>query len=81
MPSVTIRRLDAVQRWPVWKNAPSTAQVTAVSRSASSSTTSGFLPPISHCTGIMRAMARLRDSRPVGTEPVNEIASTPSMTA
>ena len=47
MPSVTISRDEAVQRWPVEKNAPLTAHSTATPRSASSSTTSGFLPPIS----------------------------------
>ena len=47
---MTIRREDAVQRWPVEKKAPLTAHSTATFRSASSSTTSGFLPPISSCT-------------------------------
>ena len=47
MPCVTIRRDEAVQRWPVEKNEPLAAASTAVFRSASSSTTSGFLPPIS----------------------------------
>ncbi len=70
MPSVTINRLDAVQRWPVEKNAPLTAQATAVSRSASSSTTSGFLPPISSCTLPWRPATVLSTVSPVSTEPV-----------
>ena len=32
MPSVTMIRLDAVQRWPAWKNAPFTATDTAVGK-------------------------------------------------
>ncbi len=32
MPSVTMIRLDAVQRWPAWKNAPLTATDTAVAQ-------------------------------------------------
>ena len=50
MPLVTISREDAVQRCPVEKNAPLVAHSTAILTSASSSTTSGFLPPISSCT-------------------------------
>ncbi len=57
MPSVTMMRDEAVQRWPVPKKAPSIAQVTARSRSASSRTTSGFLPPISSCTRACRLIA------------------------
>jgi hypothetical protein len=78
MPSVTIRREDAVQRWPVLKKEPFTAQSTATARSASSSTTSGFLPPISSCMRFivspLTQAAAMR--RPVGTEPVKLIAST-----
>ncbi len=63
MPSVTISREEAVQRWPVEKNAPLTAASTATLRSASSSTTSGFLPPISSWTFFigLRGDAGLRD--------------------
>ena len=57
MPSVTMSRDDAVQRWPVEKNAPLTAHSTATARSASSSTTSGFLPPISSWNFFMPADA------------------------
>jgi hypothetical protein len=38
MPSVTMIRDDAVQRWPVEKKPPCTAQFTAVARSMSSPT-------------------------------------------
>ena len=62
----TISRLDAVQRWPVEKYAPCTAQSTARSRSASASTTSGFLPPISSCTLARRAAAACSMRSPVG---------------
>jgi hypothetical protein len=44
---VTISLEEAVQRCPVEKNAPLTAASVATFTSASSSTTSGFLPPIS----------------------------------
>ena len=79
MPSVTIRREEAVQRWPVEKNAPLTAHSTALARSASSSTMSGFLPPISSCTFFIgsEATQAAATRRPVATEPVNEIAFTP----
>ncbi len=76
IPLVTISRDEAVQRWPVEKNAPCTARFTAVVRSASSSTTSGFLPPISSCTFAIRATAFAAIARPVSTEPVKLIAST-----
>ncbi|SUV85841.1 Uncharacterised protein [Bordetella pertussis] len=76
MPFCTMSRLDAVQRWPVEKNAPLTAQSTATFRSASFSTTSGFLPPISSCTLAMRPMAASATRRPVATEPVKLMALT-----
>ena len=59
--SVTIRREDAVQRCPVEKKAPLIAQLTASARSASSSTTSGFLPPISSWNWAQARGALLRD--------------------
>ena len=77
MPLVTISREDAVQRWPVEKKAPLVAHSTAALTSASSSTTSGFLPPISSCTFFIgvAAVAAAATLRPVATEPVNEIAA------
>ena len=75
MPSVTMRRLDAVQRWPAWKNAPFTATDTAVARSASSSTMSGFLPPISSCTRAPAFTAAAATDGPTSCEPVKLTAS------
>ena len=49
----------AVQRWPVEPKAPCAVASTARSMSASSSTTTGFLPPISHCTFAPRRAALL----------------------
>ncbi len=76
MPSVTISRDDAVQRCPVEKYAPCTAQLTAVARSASSRITSGFLPPISSWTFAIRAIAFAAMLRPVSTEPVKLMPAT-----
>ena len=76
MPSVTMRRDDAVQRCPVEKYAPCTATFTAVARSASSSTTSGFLLPISSWNLAMRATAFCAMDLPVSIEPVKLIAAT-----
>src|SRR3954453_496196 len=78
MPSVTIKREDAVQRWPVEKYEPLTQASTATLTSASSSTTIGFLPPISSWNFFIgldntQACAILR---PVATEPVKEMAWT-----
>ena len=66
---------EAVQRCPVEKNAPFTAQLTATSRSASSSTRSGFLPPISSCSLSMRGDAAAAIAWPVATDPVKLMAS------
>ena len=77
MPSVTMMRLDAVQRWPAWKNAPFTATETAVGRSASSSTMSGFLPPISSCTRAPAFTAAGATPGPTSREPVKLTASMP----
>ena len=77
MPSVTISRDEAVQRCPVEKKAPLTAHSTATSRSASSSTTSGFLPPISSWNFFIALRTQAAATlRPVPTEPVKLIAST-----
>ena len=75
MPCVTMRRDDAVQRWPVAKNAPFAAHSTATARSASSSTTSGFLPPISSWNFFMPSAHAAAIALPVATDPVNEIAA------
>ncbi len=75
MPSVTTMRDDAVQRWPVEKKAPLTATSTATLRSASSSTTSGFLPPISSWNLRMCSTQAAATFLPVPTEPVKVMAS------
>ena len=75
MPCVTINRLDAVQRCPVEKNALWIERFTATSRSASSSTTCGFLPPISSCTLASRAAQFCATFLPTATEPVKLTAS------
>ena len=76
IPCVTMSRLDAVQRCPVEKNALCSETFTAVSRSASSSTTCGFLPPISSWTLARRAAQFCATRRPTAAEPVKLIAST-----
>ena len=81
IPCCTTNRLDAVQRWPVEKNALCSATFTAVSRSASSSTTCGFLPPISSCTFASRAAHCCATRLPTSTEPVKLIASTSGVVA
>src|SRR6478672_2351097 len=69
-------RLDAVQRCPAWKNAPFTAIETAVLISASSSTTSGFFPPISSCTPAPALTAAAATDGPTSCDPVKVTAST-----
>ena len=70
-------RLEAVQRCPVEKNEPCTATSIACSSCASSSTTSGFLPPISSWNLAPRLSAASAMRFPVATEPVKLIASMP----
>ena len=69
-------REEAVQRWPVEKKAPLTVHSTAVLRSASSSTTSGFLPPISSWNFFIVPTQASATLRPVDTEPVKVMALT-----
>src|SRR5665213_2223573 len=78
MPSVTISRDEAVQRCPVPKNAPLIAHSTATSRLASSTTTSGFLPPISSWNFFMPATHAAATFCPVATDPVKVTASMPA---
>ncbi len=67
-------RDDAVQRWPVEKKAELTAASTATVRSASSSTTNGFLPPISSWYLRLCSTEASATRLPVPVEPVNVIA-------
>ena len=75
MPACTISRDEAVQRWPVEKKAPFRQAATARSRSASSITSIGFLPPISSCSFFMPSAPARAIMRPVWAEPVKEIAA------
>jgi hypothetical protein len=70
----TMARDVAVHRCPVEPNAPCTVPVAASSRSASSSTMTGFLPPISHCTFLSVRAASEYNRVPTSFEPVNEMA-------
>ena len=64
-------REPAEQIWPAFsKIAPSTLS-TALSRSASASTTTGDLPPSSSTTRVTLVAAPCITSMPEGTEPVN----------
>ena len=63
-----------MQRWPVEKKAPLAAHSTAVGRSASSSTTSGFLPPISSWNLRMVPTLAAATFRRCATEPVKVMA-------
>ena len=69
-------RDDAVHRCPAEKNAPLIANSTALSRSASSSTMSGFLPPISSCILPPRANTLAPILRPTAEEPVKVMPAT-----
>ena len=60
-----------MQIWPVLAKAPKTAPCTASSRSASSSTIIGFLPPSSRQQPMRLRPARSPITRPVAVEPVN----------
>ena len=67
--STTNRSVD-MQIWPWFRNAPKAAAATAWSRSASSSTTKGALPPSSSSTGLRCAAARPATILPTLVEPV-----------
>ncbi len=71
-----MRRLPAAHRWPALLNAESSAQWTALSRSASSHTTSGFLPPSSRETFARRWAPATAIFRPTAVDPVKLIRST-----
>ena len=58
IPLITSTRLVPVQAWPVSDSPPLMARSTALSRSASSITISGFLPPSSICVRVVNATER-----------------------
>ena len=68
--SSTISRSVDMQIWPWFMKAPNTAALTAPSMSASSSTTSGALPPSSSSTGFRCRPASSAMIRPTLVEPV-----------
>src|SRR6266545_3811747 len=69
-------RLADAQRWPAFEKADATAQRTELSRSASSQTTSAFLPPSSRQTFASRRPAVSEIQRPLAAEPVKLTRST-----
>ena len=70
MARCTISREAAVQRWPLVPNADQMTESRARSRSASSQTTIGFLPPSSRLTRLRVSAARRLISTPVSVWPV-----------
>jgi hypothetical protein len=68
--SSTMTRSVDMQIWPWFMNAPNAAASTAWSRSASSSTISGALPPSSSSTGFKCSAANFAMMRPTLVEPV-----------
>ncbi len=72
----TIARVAAVQSWPALIRDAATAPWMAASRSASSKTTNGALPPSSRCTRLPVAEAVAITWRPTLVEPVNEVIAT-----
>ena len=68
--STTMIRSVDMHIWPWLKKAPKAAAFTASSRSASSSTSSGALPPSSSRTGFRLRAARSAMIRPTLVEPV-----------
>ena len=69
-------RVAAVQSWPALMRDAATAPWTAASRSASSKTTNGALPPSSRCTRLPVAEAVAITWRPTLVEPVKEVIAT-----
>ena len=74
-------RVAAVQSWPQLAKAPTIAPSAAASRSASSNTTNGALPPSSMCTRLTVPAASRMTLAPVRVEPVTEISATSSWRA
>ena len=76
MLSCTSSREPAMQVWPVAAKMPEIAPNAACSRSASSNTTLGDLPPSSMAVCFKRRPARSLIRRPVESEPVKLILAT-----
>src|SRR5258708_20297347 len=75
-PAGTNMRVGALQDCPEFWNTWSTLFVTARSKSASSSSTLGDLPPSSWCTRLTEAAAFLATSVPARVDPVKHTMST-----
>ena len=67
-----MNRFAAVQAWPMLRNLASTAPSTALSRSASSNTTNGALPPSSIDVRSTPGAARANSFCPTSVEPVKD---------
>src|SRR6184192_4466087 len=70
-------RVAAVQSWPELKKPAVLTQLLTASRSASSKTTTGALPPSSRWTRFNVCVAAFATSLPVATSPVSDTMSTP----
>ena len=77
MPSCTSSREPAQQTWPWLNQIASTTPSTAPSRSASSNTMKGDLPPSSSVSDLPVPAVAWRIRRPTSVEPVKAILSTP----
>ncbi|MNL37080.1 hypothetical protein D3C87_1592010 [compost metagenome] len=78
MPSCRSRRDPAQHTWPWLNQMASTTPSTAASRSASSKTTKGLLPPSSRLSFLPDPAVATRIARPTSVEPVKAILSIPS---
>ena len=78
MPSCTSRRVPAQQTCPWLNQMASTSPSTALSRSASSKTMKGLLPPSSSESFLPVPAVASRMLRPTAVEPVKAILSTPA---
>ena len=75
-PSCTSRRLAAMQTWPALRNLQMIAPATAASRSASSKTRNGALPPSSSESFLTCPAHCAISSLPTAVEPVKPILRT-----
>ena len=75
-PSCTRMREPAQQTWPWLNQMASTTPSTTESRSASSNTTKGDLPPSSRLSRFPLPAVASRMMRPTSVEPVKAILST-----
>ncbi len=69
-------RLAEVQTWPLLRNRAQAAPGTATSRSASSKTISGSIPPSSRLTRFSCSAARTAMRVPTAVDPVNAMHAT-----